>query len=266
MDNHPLFYSWEKVINTSDPIDLTGQRFGMLTVLDVSKDICIDPKTGWKRKKWDCQCDCGKIIKRTTSDILRRKDAIQSCGCYKSVYPKLIFTTHGGTVGGTKGQKPERLYTVYAGIKARCTNPNNKYYYAYGEKGITMCEEWANDYSKFREWAYGNGYDENAPTQQCTIDRIDLDKGYCPENCRWVPASVQANNKSNNRILEFHGEKHTVKEWADITGLSQSTIDGRINRYGWSTEDALTLPLYTKTKNKYGEDLIHGTSTQSKQD
>lgn len=116
----------------------------------------------------------------------------------------------------------------------RCFNKNNPQYSIYGGRGITVCEEWRNDYIAFREWALSNGYDENL-----SIDRINNDGNYCPENCRWATAKEQANNTRKTRLITYCGETHSVSEWARILDIKQSTLSMRINKYGWDIEKAL---------------------------
>ena len=96
---------------------------------------------------------------------------------------------------GTVCKSSERIYTIYNAMMSRCYNPNVPHYFRYGGRGISVCDEWRNNYYSFREWAYESGYDENAPRGKCTIDRIDDDGNYCPENCRWVDMKVQNNNQ-----------------------------------------------------------------------
>ena len=154
-----------------------------------------------------------------------RSGNVSSCGCSK------------GNVVHKK--RKTRLYAVWSNMKSRCLNPGNKEFHRYGGRGIRICDEWLSDFQGFYDWSIANGYDESAPRGQCTIDRIDNDGMYCPENCRWTTAKVQANNTSRTRIIEFDGEKHSVSEWARIFGMNQSTLSMRINKYGWSIEDAL---------------------------
>ena len=163
--------------------DLTGQRFGRLTV------IRREGSTHEGLATWWCLCDCGKECVIRGANM--RKGNTKSCGClhYESAQKK--FSKHGKT--GT------RLYAVWKAMNRRCSNPSDKNYDRYGGRGITVCDEWQNNFQAFYEWAIANGYDENAPVGQCTIDRQDNDRGYRPDNCRWVDLKTQQNNKSNNR-------------------------------------------------------------------
>lgn len=160
--------------------------------------------------------------------------------------------THGGTPKGNW----ERLYGIYAGIKSRCYNPHRHNYSRYGGRGIKVCDEWlgVNGYANFRAWAYSCGYDDTAPKGECTLDRIDNDGDYCPENCKWSTNKEQANNRRSSRKLTYNGETHTLAQWGEITGIKADTIQSRIDYHGWNTEEALTIPTGTMRKNhKTGE-------------
>ena len=119
-------------------------------------------------------------------------------------------------------------------MKARCYNPNRKRYVDYGGRGITVCDEWKNDVKAFYDWAMANGYSDDL-----TIDRIDTNGNYCPENCRWVGQDVQGNNKTDNILVERNGETHTIGEWANITGIRYATLYNRIVKLHWTAEKAL---------------------------
>ena len=136
------------------------------------------------------------------------------------------FVKHG--MSGTK------IYKTWHNMRSRCNNPKASKYYLYGGKGIQVCKEWEENFGSFYEWSLENGYEEGL-----TIDRIDGNKDYCPENCRWVTYKVQANNTTQNHYLEFNGEKHNLAEWAEIVGLSKKCLSERIRR-GWTVERALT--------------------------
>lgn len=139
----------------------------------------------------------------------------------------------------THGKRESRLYAVWNNMKARCRNPKDREYHRYGGRGIKICDEWLYDFQAFYDWAMKNGYDATAPRGQCTIDRIDNDGDYCPDNCRWTTAREQANNTRRTRFIDFNGEIHSVSEWSRILGIKQSTLNMRINKYGWSEEKAL---------------------------
>jgi Fic family protein len=119
-------------------------------------------------------------------------------------------------------------------MKSRCNDPTNAYYNRYGGRGIKVCDEWYKDFMKFYNWSIANGYSD-----KLSIDRINNDKGYCPDNCRWTTAKIQANNTSQNKRVEYNGETHTIAEWSDIVGIKQNTITYRLKR-GWSVERTLT--------------------------
>lgn len=163
-------------------IDMTGRRFGRLTVVQ---------RNGISRNKealWLCKCDCGNEV--TVNGCNLRHGGTQSCGCYnkdRSSEANSQKVKHNGY--GT------RLYNVWIAMKVRCLTPTHKNYKDYGGRGITICQEWQNDFGCFRDWAMANGYDPTAPRSQCTIDRIDVDGNYEPSNCRWVSMKVQGSNK-----------------------------------------------------------------------
>lgn len=172
--------------------DLLGNKYGLLTVIQKSSQNC---KSG---SMWLCQCECGKetIVARCSLTSGHTK----SCGCKRASFLKKSSPSlkHGGSSRKkNNGKNYERLYKVWCGMRERCNNPNNRKYSEYGGRGISVCGEW-NDYAVFREWAYSNGYDENAARGECTIDRINNDKGYSPDNCRWVDSHIQRINQRRN--------------------------------------------------------------------
>lgn len=128
-----------------------------------------------------------------------------------------------------------RLYRIWTNMKSRCTNPNIAAFKDYGGRGITVCAEWSDSFEAFRDWATANGYRDDL-----TLDRIDNDGNYEPENCRWEDRLVQGNNSRKNRLIEHNGETHTLAEWSRITGLSRDTIRFRIDRRGWDIGRALS--------------------------
>lgn len=138
----------------------------------------------------------------------------------------------------------KRIYSVYYNMIDRCHNPNYYNYHNYGARGITVCKEWRENKKAFFEWAFANGYEIGL-----SLDRIDNDKGYSPENCRWATLTVQGNNKRTNRKITINGETHTISEWARIAGVLKTTLRERIQR-GWTGERLLMKT--SEKKHKFG--------------
>lgn len=174
-------------------IDLIGDKYGRLTVVEF--DRLQNRKTYWK-----CTCDCGLTVIATGNNL--RSGNTKSCGCLRKDTAK--ETGFNNSVHGESHGNRTRLYTIWCGMRQRCTNPNRDAYKLYGGKGVTICEEW-DDYKAFKSWAKMNGYSDNL-----CIDRINPDEGYYPENCRWITASentARANKNHKSRKL-IRGEGH----------------------------------------------------------
>ena len=211
--------------------DISGMRFGMWTVL------AEDGKNKHGAYKWICRCDCGTV--RSVAGHTLRLGKSTCCGCNarnRIEASKKATVKHNG--------RKDRLYNVWRGVIDRCCNRNSKYYSRYGGRGISICEEWRHDYSKFREWALSTGYDDKARKYECTLDRVNNDGGYYPENCRWVNMKGQCNNRSSNHRITYNNVSHTISEWSRITGVRKDTLRRRIFKYGWSVERALTEPTH----------------------
>lgn len=205
-------------------IDLTGKKFGRLTV------IKRGPNKGTS-VYWFCQCDCG--AKRIIRGDALKQGKTKSCGCLqKDVARKIRLNSR------ICKKEHYRLRYIYDLMKSRCYYVRNIRYNNYGGRGITVCDEWKNDFKVFYNWAITNGYKENL-----TIDRIDNNGNYEPSNCRWVDMKTQQNNKSNNYLVTYNNETHTVAEWSKITGLKESTLHMRLKNYKWTVEMALTTPV-----------------------
>jgi hypothetical protein len=164
--------------------DLTGQRFCRLTVIERSGSY-VAPNGKQTHSLWLCACDCGNTT--TVRGGMLKNGHTKSCGCLSSDTSRELNTTHG--------MCETKLYEVWCGIRQRCNNPNHKSYSYYGGRGISLCAEWQHDFQAFCDWAMANGYKEGL-----SIDRIDVNDRYCPENCRWATAKEQANNRRPRRI------------------------------------------------------------------
>ena len=206
----------------------TGTRFGRLVVVGESEPSFLK---GVRYATSVVVCDCGK--KLIVLDHNLRGGHTKSCGCVTRTKLSLACYKHGEACHGKK----TRLYSIWCSMRDRCnssadlTKPNRRNYAA---RGICVCALWNDSYFAFRKWAMENGYSD-----KLTIDRIDNNKGYCPDNCRWIPFSQQSANRRCVRILEKNGEAHTLAEWSRITGIKDSAIRWRLKN-GWTTERALS--------------------------
>lgn len=205
-----------------------GDRFGRLVVIDRLPDYVT--LTGKKYPRFLCQCDCGKTKSVDKINLLSGKTL--SCGCLQKERTSKASKKHGDT--------DSRLYNVWCAMKRRCYNKSVPEYVNYGARGVTMCDEWRDDYTAFMQWAISNGYQGDAKRGVCTIDRIDNNKGYFPDNCRWVTMREQCNNERRNHLFEYHGETRTVSEWAELFHLSYEKLYQRLVRYHWDIQRALT--------------------------
>lgn len=213
-------------------VDLTGRRFGYLTAIKPTR------MTKDHSQLWLCRCDCGNF-KEVEARYLKRNRP-HNCGCMTKKLQNSRNKTHGAS--GT------RLYYVWRSIRYRCERESSSEYPSYGGRGISVCAEWRDSFPAFQEWALSNGYDENAPRGECTIDRIDVDGDYEPSNCRFVSIEAQANNRRNNRYVIVNGVTRTVSEWCRENGLSRATVDSRL-KMGWEPARAVTAkPLGKREK------------------
>lgn len=207
-------------------IDLTGKRFGRLTVLGRSQEPS-------EKIKWICKCDCG-TIKAIYGDCLKNGNT-KSCGCFKTENAKLLYS-------GLR-QKNKTLYGIWWSMRQRCNNKNSKSYHNYGGRGIKVCDEWNASFENFYYWAYSNGYENGLQ-----VDRIDNNGDYSPNNCRWVNTEVQANNKRNVKLYEIDGQKKSLPQWCREYNASYYTVRQRVCKLGWDIKDALVIPSQRKTK------------------
>lgn len=151
----------------------------------------------------------------------------------------------------THGMSETKIYATWCRMKGRCYSKTNRKYYRYGARGITVCDEWLgeNGFMNFYNWSMENGYSE-----ELSIDRIDNDKGYSPDNCRWADNFQQANNTSKTHKITYNGETHSIAEWSRILGISRCVIKDRITKLHWSDDLALSTPVLRREQwsNKKG--------------
>ena len=202
--------------------DITGQKFGRLTALYRLHNYHK------KDAHWLCVCKCGNL-KEIRLDHLQNGNT-QSCECLAKEATSKRSLKHK--------RCNTRLYHIWTSMKRRCYNKTAKEYKYYGARGIAVCSEWKDDFMSFYTWSIANGYNDNL-----TIDRIDVNGDYEPNNCRWATPKQQARNRRNNRTFTYNGETRCLSEWCEILGLNYHTISVRINLHKWSIEKALELEV-----------------------
>ena len=191
--------------------NLSGQRFGRLKVV-----CCVEDKvypSGVRVVQWLCRCDCGNECIAKTRDLKNMNK--KSCGCLQN----------------KKTKSRERARHIWYNMKDRCLNEKHERYNSYGGRGIKVCDEWL-EFESFYEWSIENGYNDTL-----TIDRIDVNGNYEPNNCRWVDMKTQQNNTRRNHYITYNGKTQTLSQWAEEFNINYYTLLYRINR-GWSIEKA----------------------------
>lgn len=209
-------------------LNLVGEKFGLLTV---------EKYAGYKRHPdntlyhlWECKCDCGNTKITDTKSL--RSGHCKSCGCIPSK-PRFPKYKHNMT--------DSRLYNVWKSMKGRCYTKSCSAYKLYGGRGITVCDEWKNDFETFYYWAMQNGYKPGL-----TIDRIDVNGNYTPDNCRWADYYTQANNKTDTKYYEIDGKTLTLREASEVYNIPYKTLKGRID-----SGHTITEAVYEVSNHKY---------------
>lgn len=216
-------------------IDLTGEKYGKLIAIKK----CGKNKSG--NTLWLCKCECGKETKVCISNL--RGGHTKSCGCYAIEQVRLK------KAGLKHGKSHTRLYHIWQGMKARCTNIGSRDYSDYGGRGIRISKEWENSFEKFYSWAMSNGYKDNL-----TIDRIDVNGNYEPLNCRWVDVKTQNRNKTTTNYISLNGITKSIGEWHELLGIPVSTIVNRKNK-GLPPELILKQGRFNTRKPDYESEL-----------
>lgn len=205
--------------------NIKGNKYGKLTVISF-----VDVKN--KKAYWLCECDCGNIVE--ISGIALRNGNTKSCGCLKHTHRDL----------GARGLSKTRINNIYHSIKQRCNNPNLPGYKDYGGRGIKICEEWNTSFLSFYDWAINNGYSD-----KLSIDRIDVNGNYEPNNCRWITHKKQMSNTRKNLKYTIDGETLCLSEWCEKYNMPYWTVLHRIQR-GLDVKTALTRPIDITKRNK----------------
>lgn len=209
-----------------------GAKYGKLTIV---QDLGARLSNGQRRTFVRAICECGNQYEGMLGLI--KSGGVQSCGCYRrdlaKEWGKSRMTTHG--------LSDHPLLRVWDGIIQRCTNPNANGYKNYGGRGVSICNEWRNDFKMFHDWAIENGWQKGLQ-----IDRINNDDGYYPENCRCVTRLVNTRNKRTNVNITFNGETKCITDWAKSIGISYAALKVRVFKNKWPLEVALTKPKCTR--------------------
>lgn len=199
--------------------DISGQKFGRLTVLYKLRNYHK------KHTYWLCICECCNFKEVYLGSLT--SGATTSCGCYHKEIVKNVNLKHG--------KRHTSLYKIWRDIKQRCYNKHNTRYKDYGKRGIIVCDEWLSDFTNFYTWAMTNGYND-----KLSIDRIDVNGNYEPNNCRWATAKQQARNRRSCKYFTYNGKTHCIKEWCEILNLNYKTVSTRLSR-NWLIAKALEL-------------------------
>lgn len=219
-----------------------GQKFNRLTVIDTYADS--------GKTYWVCECECGNIVTKLAKSV--KFGHFISCGCRSKEIMRNAISK-------------ERLYSIWQGMKDRCLNSNNPNYHNYGGRGIKICDEWSNSYKNFKDWAYKHEWTEEIPENHrdvLSIERINVNGNYCPENCCFIPLWKQVYNKrpycernkiktrKDRNLITINSETKSEREWQKIYNISDSTLRYRLS-LGMSIEEALTI-------DKYGVNSLYG--------
>lgn len=201
-------------------VDLTGKRFDRLLVLKRYPE-----NNNQNKPQWVCRCDCGNETIVTGSCL--RSGNTKSCGCLNHEKRLSVPYKHGKT--------HSKLYYIWTNMKGRCNNKNDKSYRNYGGRGIHVFTDWEDNFIAFYDWAITNGYEEGL-----SIERIDVNKDYCPDNCKWVSVSEQANNKRDTIYVTLDGKTYRLREICTTYGVKYATALWRYHK-GYPIEKILEL-------------------------
>lgn len=204
-----------------DIVNLVGNKYGRLTVISFA---------GIKHKQaaWNCLCECGRLTVVCSQNLKRGNT--RSCGCLRNELTRERNSNQNTGFVGT------RLYVIWQGMIQRCDNPHKRDYRLYGGRGIKVCSEWY-DFQNFRAWALAHNYND-----ALTIERVNVNSGYNPSNCVWIPMKMQQRNQRRTKRITINGETHILSDWLSIFHIKKSAYQRR-KELGWSEEDALLTPV-----------------------
>lgn len=200
-------------------IDLLGKRFGRLEVISESPSV-----NG--RARWICKCSCGTQRPFASSSLL---SGTKSCGCIRIEWCKVGQITHGHTIG----HRPSRILVIWRHMMSRCFNPSSPDWKNYGGRGITVCTRWM----VFNNFLLDMGEGKIG----WTLERLNNDGNYCPDNCCWAKKHVQSRNTRRNRNFTFFGQSKCMADWCSHFGLSLQTVSSRLNRSKWTPQRAFGI-------------------------
>lgn len=212
--------------------DITGQKFGKLTA--IKRDSITSSARGYSF--WECNCACGNTITCSLRNL--SSGNTKSCGCVR------------GESRRTHGMSGSREYRIWIHMKSRCYNESDSRFYTHGGRGIKVCDRWLHSFDNFLE---DMGL---APSGQHSIERLDNNGDYRPENCTWADFKEQANNKRTNWYITHNGETKTIKQWSEVYGVGYQTLLKRVRDYGWPFEKAVT----TKPKKSSKTSDVRGVT------
>lgn len=208
------------------------KRYGMLTII---KEAVYEKPGVYV---FEALCDCGNITKIRAGNLLNGHTT--SCGCFKKATGERNVK-HGGC--------GKRIYSIWRSVIGRCTKGTvaSKHY---ADRGISVCEDWRS-FENFENWAYKNGYSDTL-----SIERIDVNGNYCPENCKWIPRNLQPRNQTTTHWVEYNGKRMSLAEACEIAGISYKAVFARITKLGWSFKDAISIPLNATRGMKKPNNII----------
>ena len=199
-----------------------GDKFGKWTIIEEITSKIISNKP---RRMFRCQCECGNISEVQLACL--RNGHSTSCGCEKRKRASIANTKHG--------LERHPLYSTWKNMKKRCNYPNASEYENYGGRGISVCKEWSNNFQSFYDWAINNNW-----SKELTIDRIDTNGNYCPENCRWANVETQMNNMTKNHYIKYNGDTYTLSTLAKHLNIPYNIIRYRLSNCKWTVEQLIS--------------------------